>query len=76
MVVNAGLTVEADAVAVFERELEDWLNDVQSDPATRNVVREMVEAGAETDATGLKVRRQGNKFIFDQRLFYVKAIKK
>jgi ubiquinone/menaquinone biosynthesis C-methylase UbiE len=76
MIVHAGLTVEADAVAVFERELEDWLNDVQSDPATRNVVREMVEAGAETDATGLKVRRQGAKFIFDQRLFYVKAVKK
>jgi hypothetical protein len=63
-------------VAVFERELEDWLSDIQSDPGNRAVVREMVEAGLETDATGLKVRRQGGKLIFDQRLIYLKAIKK
>ncbi len=76
LVVNAGLTLEADAVAVFERELEDWLNDLQSDPNSRNMVREMIEAGLETDATGFKVRRQGGKLIFDQRMFYLKAIKR
>ncbi|HMN30415.1 MAG TPA: hypothetical protein PKE45_19850, partial [Caldilineaceae bacterium] len=73
---NAGLSIENEAVAVFERELEDWLSDIQSDPGNRAVVREMVEAGLETDATGLKVRRQGGKLIFDQRMFYLKAIKK
>jgi hypothetical protein len=76
LVINAGLTIEADAVAVFERELEDWLNDLQSDPNSRNMVREMIEAGLETDATGFKVRRQGGKLIFDQRVFYLKAVKR
>lgn len=76
LVTSAGLTIEADAVAVFEREQEDWLNDLQSDPNSRNMVREMIEAGLETDATGFKVRRQGNKLILDQRMFYVKAVKR
>jgi hypothetical protein len=35
----------------------------------------MVEAGLETDAAGLHARRQANKLIFDQRMFYVKAVK-
>lgn len=75
LVTAAGLTIDNEAVGVFERELEDWLNDLQSDPANRAVVREMIEAGLETDATGLKVRQQNNKLIFDQRLFYIRAIK-
>jgi ubiquinone/menaquinone biosynthesis C-methylase UbiE len=76
LVTSAGLTIETDAVAVFERELEDWLSDLQSEPANRTMVREMIEAGLETDATGFKVRRQGNKLIFDQRMFYIKAVKR
>jgi ubiquinone/menaquinone biosynthesis C-methylase UbiE/broad specificity phosphatase PhoE len=76
LVSNAGLTLESESVAVFEREVDDWLNDIQSEPNNRIVVREMVEAGLETDATGLKARRQGGKLIFDQRLFYIKAVKK
>jgi hypothetical protein len=35
----------------------------------------MLEAGLETDAAGLNVRRRGNKLYFDQRLFYLKARK-
>ena len=76
MVVNGGFTIENDAVAVFDREIEDWLSDLQCDPANRPIVREMIEAGLETDATGLKVRQQGGKLVFDQRLFYIKAVKK
>ncbi len=76
LVTGAGLTIEAETVAVFERELENWLSDMQSDPNSRTVVREMVEAGLETDATGFNVRRQGGKLIFDQRMFYVKAVKR
>jgi ubiquinone/menaquinone biosynthesis C-methylase UbiE/broad specificity phosphatase PhoE len=76
LLTNAGLTIESETVAVFERELDDWLNDLQSDPSNRAVVREMIEAGLETDATGLKVRRQGGKLVFDQRLFYARAVKK
>lgn len=76
MLTNVGLTVEHDTIATFERDLDDWLNDLQSDPGNRHIVRDMVEAGLETDATGLKVRRQGGKLIFDQRMFYGKAIKR
>jgi ubiquinone/menaquinone biosynthesis C-methylase UbiE len=76
LVNNSGLTIENESVAVFERELDDWLNDLQSDPGNRAVVREMIEAGLETDATGLKVRRQGGKLIFDQRMLYLRAVKK
>ncbi|MDQ3247954.1 MAG: methyltransferase domain-containing protein, partial [Chloroflexota bacterium] len=71
LVVGAGLTVEAETVAIFERELEDWLADMQSDPNSRSIVREMVEAGLETDATGFKMRRQGGKLVFDQRMVYI-----
>lgn len=76
LVTNAGLVIEGEATAVFERELDDWLNDLQSDPASRSVVREMVEAGLETDATGFKVRQQANKLVLDQRIFYMKAVKR
>jgi ubiquinone/menaquinone biosynthesis C-methylase UbiE len=73
---NAGLVIEGEATAVFERELDDWLNDLQSDPASRTVVRQMVEAGLETDATGFKVRQQASKLVLDQRIFYIKAVKR
>ncbi len=75
LVSGAGLSIEAEQTAVFERELDEWLDDLQAEPATRNVVREMLEAGLETDAAGLNVRRRGNKLYFDQRLFYLKARK-
>jgi hypothetical protein len=35
----------------------------------------MMEAGVETDAAGLHARRQGETIIFEQRLYYCKAIK-
>jgi ubiquinone/menaquinone biosynthesis C-methylase UbiE/broad specificity phosphatase PhoE len=76
LLANAGLTIENETVAVFEQELDDWLNDLQSEPNNRVAVREMIEAGLETDATGLKVRRQAGKLIFDQRIFYARAVKK
>ena len=63
-------------MAVFERELENWLSDMQSDPNSRTAVRQMIEAGLETDATGFNVRRQSGKLVFDQRMFYVKAVKR
>jgi len=76
LVTGAGLTIETESVAIFERELENWLSDMQSDPNSRSIVREMVEAGLETDATGFNMRRQGGKLIFDQRMLYVKAVKR
>ncbi len=75
LVTTAKLAIESEAVAVFEQDLEEWLTDLQSNPATRAVVREMMEAGLETDAAGLNVRRQSGKLIFDRRLIYIKALK-
>jgi len=75
LVTAAKLTIEAETVAVFEQDLEEWLTDLQSNPATRTVVREMMEAGLETDAAGLNVRRHSGKLVFDRRLIYIKAVK-
>ena len=75
LVTGARLTIEAETVAVYEQDLEEWLTDLQSNPATRSVVREMMEAGLEADAAGLKVRRHSGKLVFDRRLIYIKAVK-
>lgn len=75
LVTGARLTLEAETVAVYEQDLEEWLTDLQSNPATRSVVREMMEAGLETDAAGLKVRRHSGKLVFDRRLIYIRAVK-
>ncbi len=72
----AGLTIESERVAVFEREVEEWLSDMDADPASRTVVRDMMEAGIETDASGFHVRRQGAKLLFEQRMIYIRALKK
>lgn len=75
LVTGAGLTIDGEQVVTFERELEEWLNDLQTEQAVRSVVREMIEAGLETDAAGLHARRRGDKIYFEQRLFYLKARK-
>jgi ubiquinone/menaquinone biosynthesis C-methylase UbiE len=75
LVVGAGLVIEGEQTVTFERELDEWLNDMQSDPAARTLVREMIEAGLETDAAGLTARRRGDKIYFEQRMFYLKARK-
>lgn len=76
LVASVGLTIENEKVAVFEREMEEWLADMETDPASRTMVRDMLEAGIETDASGLNVRRQGMKLLFEQRFLYIRAIKK
>ena len=48
---------------------------MQADIGARTVVRDMIEAGLETDAAGLNARRRGDKIFFDQKLFYLKARK-
>uniref|UniRef100_A0A540VGR3 Methyltransferase domain-containing protein n=2 Tax=Litorilinea aerophila TaxID=1204385 RepID=A0A540VGR3_9CHLR len=75
LVVDQGLTIEAREVVSFERELEEWIAGMQTDPADVAVVREMIEAGLETDAAGINARRQGNTLVFEQRMYYVKAVK-
>ncbi|MCB0060852.1 MAG: methyltransferase domain-containing protein [Caldilineaceae bacterium] len=71
----AGLQIEQESVSVFEQDLEEWLGALQSNPASRSVVREMMEAGLETDAAGLNVRRHSGKLVFDQQMIYLKARK-
>jgi ubiquinone/menaquinone biosynthesis C-methylase UbiE/broad specificity phosphatase PhoE len=71
----AGLTVVDEKVVTFERELDEWLGEMPLDTANGAVVRDMMEAGLETDAAGLNVRRHGETISFDQRLFYCRALK-
>jgi len=70
-----GFMIEGETLAVFEQDLEEWLAELESLPANRSVVREMMEAGVETDAAGLNVRKQSGKLVFDQRLLYLKTSK-
>jgi ubiquinone/menaquinone biosynthesis C-methylase UbiE/broad specificity phosphatase PhoE len=75
LLIGAGLEIENEKVAVFDRELEEWLADMDDETPNRTVVRDMMEAGIETDASGLHVRRQGVEMVFEQRMFYARAIK-
>jgi ubiquinone/menaquinone biosynthesis C-methylase UbiE len=75
LITGLGLVIDGEQIVSFERELEEWLDDMQTEPGARTVVREMIEAGLETDAAGLHARRQSSKLVFDQRMFYVKAVK-
>ncbi len=75
LVTAAGLVIDGEQTVTFERELDEWMSDMQADQAARTLVREMVEAGLETDAAGLTARRRGDKILFEQRLFYLKARK-
>ena len=36
----------------------------------------MIEAGMETDAAGINAHRQNSTLVFDQRMYYVKAVKR
>ncbi len=72
---DAGLQIDAKETMNFERELEEWLAIYSADRADVAVVREMIEAGLETDAAGINARHQGNTLIFEQRMYYVRAIK-
>ncbi len=75
MLTDMDLTIEAKETVNFERELDEWLAIYQTDRADAAVVREMIEAGLETDAAGMNVRRQSNTLVFDQRMVYIKAMK-
>ena len=75
LLAGAGLEIENEKIAVFDRELEEWLTDMDAETPSRTIVRDMMEAGIETDASGLHVRRQGMKLVFEQRMFYARAVK-
>ncbi len=75
LITDAGLVIEAKDTVSFDRELEEWLTAYKTDRADATIVREMIEAGLETDAAGINARRQGNTLVFEQRMYYVKAIK-
>ncbi|MGL4648540.1 MAG: class I SAM-dependent methyltransferase, partial [Caldilineaceae bacterium] len=73
---GAGVQIEGERTAVFERELEEWLSDMEADPTNRTAVRTMIEAGIETDASGLHARRAGKALIFDQRMYTARCVQK
>jgi ubiquinone/menaquinone biosynthesis C-methylase UbiE len=75
LLTDAGLQIEAKEIVSFERELEEWLGIYHTDRADAAVVREMIEAGLETDAAGINARRQGGTLVFDQRMYYMRAVK-
>jgi SAM-dependent methyltransferase len=75
LLTDAGLQIEAKETVTFERGLDEWLAIYHTDRADAAVVREMIEAGLETDAAGINARRQGGTLVFDQRMVYVRAIK-
>lgn len=75
LLADAGLQIEVKEIVVFERELEEWLAAYHPDRPDAVVVREMIEAGLETDAAGINARRQGSTLVFDQRMYYVRAVK-
>lgn len=75
LLTDLDLTIEAKQVVSFERELDEWLAIYHTDRADASIVREMIEAGLETDAAGMNIRRQGNTLVFEQRMVYVKAMK-
>ena len=75
LLTDAGLQIEAKEAIGFERELEEWLAVYLADRGDAAVVREMIEAGLETDAAGMNARRQGNALVFEQRMYYVRAVK-
>jgi ubiquinone/menaquinone biosynthesis C-methylase UbiE len=75
LISDAGLVIEARETVSFERELEEWLAAYQTDRADAAAVREMIEAGLETDAAGINARRQNSRVVFEQRMYYLKAIK-
>lgn len=75
MLKDAGLDIEAQESVSFDRELEEWLSAFDVERADRAIVREMIEAGIETDAAGMHARRQGSTLIFVQRMHYVRATK-
>lgn len=75
LLTDAGLQVENKEVVSFDRELEEWLAIYHADKADAAVVREMIEAGLETDAAGMNAKRQGNSLVFEQRMYYVRAVK-
>ncbi|MCC6458652.1 MAG: methyltransferase domain-containing protein [Caldilineaceae bacterium] len=75
LLTDAGLQIEAKETVTFERGLDEWLAIYHTDRADAAVVREMIEAGLETDAAGINARRQGGTLVFDQRMVYVRAVK-
>lgn len=75
LIANTELEVEDELVVIFERRLDEWLGKMLPDEEAWAPVQEMVEAGMETDAAGLNARVQDDRIVFDQKVFYAKAIK-
>jgi len=73
LLIDAGFSIQQQEIAIFERELEEWLDELQTPDDVRVTVREMMEAALETDAAGVNTRREEKQLLFDQRIVYLKA---
>lgn len=62
---QSGFRVEKEQSWVVERNAAEWLDSIAVDDPTRLAVNEMLEASMETDAAGLRVRRQNGELRFD-----------
>lgn len=77
LVQGADLQIDTESVVIFERWLDEWLGEMLPDPADWASVREMIEASIETDAAGLNARMNDNgEVVFDQKVVYIKAVKR
>lgn len=75
LMTNASLVVERVETQSFDRELDEWLSSLDTGRDDREAVREMLEAGVETDAAGINARQVGETLVFEQRMIYLKAVK-
>lgn len=72
---DVGLVIRKEKQATFERSLEGWLDDLQPDAESRASVGEMIEAGLETDASGMKAYRSKGDLFFYKNMFFALAEK-
>ena len=72
---DAGLQIVDTASVSIERELDEWLQAYRTPPGDAATVIDMIEAGMETDAAGINARKRGGRIEFQQRMYYLKAVK-
>ena len=75
MLAETGYHILKASQATFERDLEEWLAEIQAAPESRVAVRDMIEASLETDAAGMTARRVSDRLVFDQHFYYLQVVK-
>jgi broad specificity phosphatase PhoE/ubiquinone/menaquinone biosynthesis C-methylase UbiE len=70
LLMSTGYSVEQSETYEVRRNVDDWLACAAADESTRAAVRQMLEAGMDTDAAGLQMRsqRDGGLSFTEQRV--------